>query len=385
MITELRLRLFKCFESLNLPIRPLTLLTGLNASGKSTISQALWLLTHSATSAPNEGVLRLDDPPGPSLGSVADVVDELHGRQQFSLGLGGANFDIEWNFSAEDRGSSTMKVETARWGQKLMHGVPLRRLVPASETTQAAEALRNLFARTEVVGAERLGPRETYRLAHEQWHDRVGPRGERMGGALWWFGDEGIPEELCRGGYAPSLRAQASAWLNEFFPGISLQVERIPNASSVTLSFRTSNETKFHRPQHVGYGITHALPIIIAALRSKGRLLLVENPEAHLHPAGQAAMGAFLARAASSGATVILETHSDHVLSGVRRAVRDQLIHPELVGVNFFRERSLAQGLGVSQVVSPQINSKGDIDEWPAGFFDQFDLDMSYLAGLGGV
>lgn len=97
------------------------------------------------------------------------------------------------------------------------------------------------------------------------------------------------------------------------------------------MRLRASNATDYYRPVNVGYGLSHILPVITACLGAVGfahqekrvaPLVLVENPELHLHPAGQSAMGIFLARAAASGAQVIIETHSDHVLNGIRRAVR---------------------------------------------------------------
>ena len=68
----------------------------------------------------------------------------------------------------------------------------------------------------------------------------------------------------------------------------------MPQANAVTLGLRTSDATDFHRPIHVGFGLTQVLPIVIAALsREHGDLLLIENPEVHLHPAGRAVWGAF--------------------------------------------------------------------------------------------
>jgi predicted ATPase len=165
-----------------------------------------------------------------------------------------------------------------------------------------------------------------------------------------------------------------------FFPGCGLDVQQVPQANSVTLGLRTSPDTDFHRPVHVGFGLTQVLPIVIAALSAaKGDLLLVENPEVHLHPAGQSLMGQFLAAVAHAGVQVIVETHSDHVLNGVRRAVKTAVLPSEHVAIHYFRARPA----GENQVESPQINVNGEIDSWPEGFFDQFDRDSSFFAGWG--
>jgi len=168
--------------------------------------------------------------------------------------------------------------------------------------------------------------------------------------------------------------------MKQFFPETSLIVQQVPQTNIVTLGLRTSDATDYHRPVNVGFGLTQVLPIIVAALSSRpGDLLLVENPEVHLHPAGQALMGQFLAQVAGAGVQVIVETHSDHVLNGIRRAVRSSTISSEGVVLHFFTRR----GEKSPQVTSPILDSSGSIDRWPEGFFDQFDKDTSHFAGWG--
>ena len=133
---------------------------------------------------------------------------------------------------------------------------------------------------------------------------------------------------------------------------------------------------------YTGYGLTQVLPIIVAALSSApGGLLLIENPEVHLHPAGQAAMGEFLAEVATAGVQVIMETHSDHVLNGILRAVKKGLMSADRAALHFFRPRWHSEQGRLPQVHSPLLDSEGNVDSWPHGFFDQFDKDMNYLAG----
>ena len=92
-------------------------------------------------------------------------------------------------------------------------------------------------------------------------------------------------------------------------------------------------------------------------------------------------MGEFLAQVAAAGVQVILETHSDHVLNGVRRAVKNNALSPDDAVLHFFRPRQDAERDGVAQVESPTLHANGNIDSWPDGFFDQFDKDMNYFAG----
>ena len=90
-------------------------------------------------------------------------------------------------------------------------------------------------------------------------------------------------------------------------------------------------------------------------------------------------MGQFLADVARAGIQVVVETHSDHVLNGVRRAVKASRLTSDQVAIHFFRPRSD----DLTQVMSPALDDSGNIDDWPEGFFDQFDKDANYFAGWG--
>ncbi len=90
-------------------------------------------------------------------------------------------------------------------------------------------------------------------------------------------------------------------------------------------------------------------------------------------------MGQFLADVARAGVQVMLETHSDHILNGIRRSVKAERLKPEQIAIHFFRPRSE----NIAQIISPQLDISGNIDCWPVGFFDQFDKDINYFAGWG--
>ncbi|MEZ4409718.1 MAG: AAA family ATPase [Polyangiales bacterium] len=323
MIREITLQHFKCFERLTLPLGDLTMLSGVNASGKSTVVQALALLRQSVSDAEWSGELLLDGT-SVQLGTAADVIDKVHGRRTFALGLAGESFSVRWQFGdpeTQERDAISVPLHAVTWreGGECVEADPSeawRGLLPRSLETPRAHALRDALRTLDHIGAERLGPRETYRLGSESWHQVVGAQGERAPGALWWFGDDPVDRAMCVGDAPPTVRGQVQAWLDLFFPGVVFQLDRVPNASALTLGFRTSTETNFHRPQHVGYGITHLLPVLVAGVRSTaGRLLVVENPEVHLHPAGQAAVEPFprarrVARGEGRGGDSL-----DHVLS----------------------------------------------------------------------
>ena len=382
MIQQIDLQFFKCFALLKLPARPLTLLSGANASGKSSVMQALVLLHQTIRDHKWSTRLMLN---GTSirLGTASAVIDDEFGRRSCKIALLDGDTDYEWAFSG-GRDEMSMGVDRVRAnGCSEEHPKELQDLLPDTFADHLrAASLANRLRRLTYLTAERLGPREHYALEDPQLTPVVGPTGEFAASVLYSGADLPVLESLAVPDVPPTRLRQVGARMGQFFPGCALAVEKIPHASSVTLGFRTSSATGFHAPTHTGFGLTQVFPIVVAAL-SVGRedLLLIENPEVHLHPAGQARMGEFLAEVAAAGVQVFLETHSDHVLNGVRRAVRNNVLAPGGVALHFFRQRQDAERDGVAQVQSPHLDGEGNVDDWPEGFFDQFDKDMSHFAG----
>ena len=378
MIKRLDLKTFKCFELLRLPLGPLTLLSGTNASGKSSVLQSLVLLHQ--TMQENEWSIRIMlNGSVVSLGTTTDVVDQLNGRVDFEIGLSNDDASCYWTFTGDRQDMSLRVGKVEVNGTASCNPDTLHYLLPNNIGEPVLSLARQVRDLTYIT-AEREGPREVYPLEDEHVVTRVGPRGENAVSVFCRSRDERIDDELMLSYSTPTLLHQIAARLETFFSGCAVDVQQVRNASAVTLGIRTSISTDFLRPIHCGFGITQVLPIIVAALTiPKGSLMLIENPEVHLHPAGQAMMGQFLADVARSGIQVILETHSDHVLNGVRRSVKAGRIPAEEVMIHFLRPRTPE----LPQVLSPNLDSSGSIDVWPAGFFDQFDNDMDYFAGWG--
>ena len=136
--------------------------------------------------------------------------------------------------------------------------------------------------------------------------------------------------------------------------------------------------TRPFRATNVGFGLSYILPVITAMLTPPGTLCLVENPEAHLHPRGQTRIAELAVRAAMTGVQIIVETHSDHFLDGVRIAVRDGLIAPEQIAIHYFERadnsvkvtslRSTATGVCLTgQMDSLTSTKRISLDCWLPG------------------
>lgn len=392
MLTRIDLRHFKCFETLKLPLCPLTLLSGANSSGKSSALQALVLLHQTMREHEWSSRLMLNGDTV-RLGTAADVIDQVHGREGFGIALLDGDGRFQWEFEGE-RDEMSVAVtgasgETDDGAVREADGTgPLRYLLPAPLDGPGAR-LTDRLRRLTYLTAERLGPREHYAFYDRQLTPVVGPRGQHAASVLHSRRDDRVlggllsPDavRMSPNAVRRTLFPQVEAGMRRFFPGCELTIERVPRANSVTLGIRPSEEAEVLRPVHVGFGVTQVLPIVVAVMSAgEDDLLLIENPEIHLHPAGQAEMGMFLAQAAAAGAQVVIETHSDHVLNGIRRAVKAGVTKPDDVALHFFRPRQ-GNGGEQAQVVSPSLDDDGNVDEWPGGFFDQFDKDMTHFAG----
>ena len=130
----------------------------------------------------------------------------------------------------------------------------------------------------------------------------------------------------------------------------------------------------------VGYGVSQALPILVEALRSKpGAIHLMQQPEVHMHPQSQAALGSFLAGlAANQEKQFIVETHSDYLVDRVRMDIRDgRSISPDDVVLLYFERQ------GSNVAIHPiTIDTAGNLVGEPNTYRDFFLTEERRLLGL---
>ena len=258
----------KCFTLLKLPLCPLTLLSGANASGKSSVLQALALLHQ--TMREHEWSTRLMlNGSAVRLGTVADVIDQMHGRRSVEIALLDDEREFQWEFTGE---RTEMSMEVAR--VRSVHGDVgkdepklLRHLLPwshgeALEGSFGAGSLQARLCGLTYLTAERVGPREIYPLEDLRYAPVVGPRGEHAASVLYSGGDTRVLDGLIIEDAPPTRLRQVDAHMNRFFPGCELSVGKVPQTNVVTLGLRTSKGMDFHRPIHTGFGLTQVLPIV---------------------------------------------------------------------------------------------------------------------------
>ena len=83
-------------------------------------------------------------------------------------------------------------------------------------------------------------------------------------------------------------------------------------------------------------------------------------------------------RAATGGVQIVVETHSDHLLNGMRLAVHDGSAAPDKITLHFFEHKAVGD-VAQAAVTSIEVDENGRLDQWPDGFFDQWDKAASAL------
>jgi predicted ATPase len=358
MIFSLDITNFKCFDQLKLPFGQLTFLTGFNGGGKSTAMQPLLLLSQGIRQTVNDRVFPLNGPLV-HLGTVGDVLPSSSKGAIVRFGLGEPERESVWTFAA------------MRSAERHLH---LEEVHSSGAHNLSLETLAYL-------SAVREGTADAYPIpdAYNDTFSGVGMDGRY---AAYWYDklvdDELSPTKRHHKEPATSFRKQLDAWMGTLFPGAQANVQIIPQISMLNLQFRLSEIGVWRRPANIGYGLSYAFPILVALLAAQpGQIVIIDSPEAHLHPTAQSRMGELLTHFAESGVQIIVETHSDHLLNGARIAVKRRVASPAKVRVHFFTGASS----GTHGVISPLLDSEGKLSEWPEGFFDQSEKDLSRLAG----
>ena len=366
MLQAIQLHNFKCFEHLHIQLSSLNILSGLNGMGKSTVIQALIALRQTAESNHlYKGLILNSD--RESLGTGRDVLYGSHAKDDESIGFCLQYNNISYNFNYNYADSDYLPL--------------INEAAIDFENIEKENLFRQSFC---YVSAERLGPRQIYDKSNYEINvcNQLGTHGEMTVGYLIERGSDSTGTASVRHPGKPDAKqisTQVDCWLSDISPNTMISLHDYSNAHRAGLGFRTASNYGYFdcNATNVGFGLSYVLPVIVALLKAEpGDLLIIENPEAHLHPAGQRRIGELIARCATAGVQVIIETHSDHLLNGIRLAVKHNLIHAVDVSLFYF---SMETDSSRRIVASPKISPEGLLDIWPEGFFDEWDKAIDEL------
>jgi len=373
----LRIHNFKCFEEIDIDINAITVMAGANGNGKSTAIQALLFFRQTV-----ENSFKIFE--GYYINGRENFNNKIPLNGNYLLSLGNSSYVINRNANKEhikislghdDKEDIAISYTANNFEPELY-------LTADKCSTLTAGIYPVLKKEFYYLNAERIGPRLNQKIQFFDYPN-AGWQGEYVAHLIAERGGY-VPvdkERLFPETSNPGLEHQVNEWLNYIMPGVRVTVKNSPD--TFTAQIQIENAYTKGDPTlatNIGFGISYILPIIATGLiAQKGSYFIVENPEAHLHPSAQSKIGRFLAMVANAGVSVIVETHSDHIINGIQIAVAEKVISNDLVSVNFFG----GDVIGTQpEVIHISIKEKGELSQWPKGFFDQSQIDYSYLIQL---
>lgn len=364
MIKEIRVKNFKCFEKISVNFKELNLFTGINGMGKSTLIQAILLFRQTYEKHNSSDWQRIVlNGHYTNLGTLKDVAYWYRVEDDIEISV--LEDKLMWNCT---------------WNEKGIN------LLLSQEEKNCSEKGSLMGSGFEYISAERLGPRRYYdNLGNEEYQKfQIGTHGEK---AVELLNDIGSNFRIYKNmkhfsENSERLDLQVDAWMSEISPGI--KISAIPyfdvNLMGLRYAVSSSMGEESANALNMGFGVSYVLPVVVALLKArKGDLVILENPEAHLHPRGQRRIGEMVALAAANGVQIIMETHSDHILNGIRLAVKKKDILSEQIAVNYFYQYVNEKGIPKHDKTSPEILEDGSLSNWPDGFFDEWDKAIDEL------
>lgn len=357
---------FKCFkEYTTFEFNNITLLTGANSAGKSSVIQSLLLLKKISQG---------------SITGQRPWIDLDLNDSNYALELGKyddiktrSDNDYEDLFISNPTDISFILNE-GKAKVELANNKDAGKIVKVSSDEKSVESFKkNLDNGFVYLNAERMAPHYVYK--NKDYTDFCDCHGANTGNVIQRHENDNC--SIARS-YSNSDKNKWSIeldkWIDYIFPGVGVDI--ISSGGDLyqvkVLGSAATN---------VGFGITYALPILVSGLTvPDGGILIVENPEAHLHAKAQSNMGYFLARMAAAGVRVIIETHSEHIVNGIRRMIvegKTDMSHEDMT-IYFFQNKN-----GEKNILEFGMDEWGNLNEFPIDFFDQVRQDMFKLMEFG--
>jgi len=422
MINSIRIRNFKSLkDSGRIDIRPLTILVGPNNSGKSSVLQALMLLKQSVESAGTDPIILHGK--YMNFGSFEEIIfnqniknnlnitieverypplfyhyakttikrmtarritvdfsvgfDEKKGliylkKSEIYIPKGNVRFTIrringndEYELYARSLGekkrvSFHKKVVPIKFYDSLF--VSYRYMDDLK--TDLYATLKSISPRIEqsfqsiyYIGPLRDYPQRIYQQSEERPTD-VGLRGEKTADVLW---DSHIRQKQLQ------ILDKVNKWFRKMDINIEINLRVIGKGGYFVLEGINTETGLSVNLSDVGFGISQILPVLVSALYSPSNsIVLIEQPEIHLHPKVQSSLGDFLSNVCISGKKIIVETHSEHLINRVLRNIAEEKIDRDYVAIYYCNLKE-----GVTHIQELKINKYGQIENWPPGFFEE--------------
>jgi len=361
MINKISVKNFKSLKNIDMPLKRLNVLAGLNGMGKSSLIQVLLLLRQSYLISTQKLELK---------GDWVDIGKGYDALYQFAKDEV-IRFNLEWD-------KNKCAEYEFEWSAE-------SNILNQVKRNASEEHIDNYINNIQYISADRLGPSIMYDMSQNFVKNGIlGLYGQYTSHFLSVNGNrlKVDSKRLHPLMSSPFLANQVNAWLGEISPGVKINVTEIPGADKMLLNYEfelQKGRTQAFKPTNVGFGISYALSIIVALLiADKDQIVIVENPEAHIHPRGQAELGKLMALVAASGAQLIVETHSDHIINGIRVAVKDKHISCADVQYPWFHKVT-TKSEQYTDIINIQVDKNGELSEYPEGFMEEWNNQLLRL------
>ena len=393
MITELRAQNFKSWQDTSkLQFAPLTGLFGANSSGKTSILQVLLMLKQTAERPPdwNEPLYFGDEESLVNLGNFDAVIHRPTNDSSLEISVSWKapeQIDIRGNLTdflsfstaiVKNKYGDT-ELEGFRYtfdkynvgigwtpqGYKLInHNISAASfrcygLVSPSNYGEDYLSLQNtfenLFSRILYLGPLREHPRPRY--TWEGDHPRsIGQEGEKAIPALLSGRIRRLP-----------IDEQILSWLQRLELIHSYDLHPVSDTSRdyefLVKKYKGGPEVRL---TDIGFGVSQVLPVLILCYYApEGSILILEQPEAHLHPKVQTELADVLIDVVENrNVQIILESHSEYLLSRLQRRIAEKKIAATDTALYFCEIKD-----GTSEIEQLNVDEYGNIRNWPQDFF----------------
>lgn len=369
MIEYISLQNFKCFSQKNeINMAPITILYGHNGRGKSSLSQALLLIGQSMKERNDIDQLmivgeqiRLD--------SFADIKTRGNEQDEVKFWIKTDAECVEMGFLPYPDKPQLGQLSTLLYNNEDRFDVQTSQSADSSDegekvafSTSDISVLQQLKGIT-YISAGRLGPVNDTLRNDSLPPNNIGTRGEYLLNALSHQSSDFVKK--------------VGEVLSKILNGAAVKIKD-PTATRLELMLNSRDGEQFFRPVNVGFGYSYILPVIVGALLAeKGSIMIVENPEAHLHPAAQSRIMEFLIdQAKSKDLQLVIETHSDHVVNGMRIAMKKGVLKPSDSIIQHFAYTEGAIDPVVTCITS---DANGNLSDYPEDFQDEWTAQMLEL------